>query len=605
MRKFQPRTGSRPLRAGVAVVATAAAVVAGTALPVLAAATGTLDIKTAPIGGGNTIKFTSAGALTGVTAAAARYVASTASCELTFGTTSTTKLAGTAALITSNVNDVNLVVPALAAGTYKTCLYTVTTGTSVGSNASLNANTTTDNLVVSAASTTPTATPSASAAGVATAVAATGIGPYASGAAATPGVTFRTTTCPAAYGTVASPVIAVTGSTKSTDGKTINFTTPVSAAANTYNVCFYAGVTNTSALLGSITYALLPSATLSPSSGNSGGTNTIIMSTKSAVVTSSPAAIFTKATSCPVNVAAATSTDYTSGTVQKISTTKAAILVPTDVKHDTADAETTTYNVCLYSDNTTGKLVAAPPAYTVAVALDLSTVAIDPASGPSQGSSTIEVTVVGGIPTATGATLSASLGGSALENITVLSDKSFTATTTSHGAGGTKLSVTTAAGTQTSGTTDFTFTYGITSSPTTVASGADNPTMDILGAGFSDLIWGDDATTATAPTAGAHVFLVDNSWFTATSGTGTALNSGLITECLAPNVISDNELICELDIANTIESTHSYIAQSSGSPVPVGDGSYQLVVTNSLTRSLSPQNYSQISSGSVFTVADY
>src|SRR5690242_21821632 len=92
MRMSQPRTGVRPLRAGIAVAATAAAVVAGTSIPAWAAVTGVLDTTTGPIGGGVSVKLTTTGDAMDpatLTAAKARFAAS---CDSTFGTTSTTKL---------------------------------------------------------------------------------------------------------------------------------------------------------------------------------------------------------------------------------------------------------------------------------------------------------------------------------------------------------------------------------------------------------------------------------------------------------------------------------------------------------------------------------
>jgi hypothetical protein len=603
MRKSQTRTGNRPLRAGIATAATAVLVVAGAASPAFAVAVdGTLDVTTAPIGGGIQTTLTATGAFTGVTTnIGGRFVASTANCTATYGTTSTSILAA-AATVGGN-NEATITVPALAAGIWKACVYGATSGTLGGTTPVIAQST--NYVTVNAANTTPTLSPSAGPAAGGTTVTATGLGPYLASGGASLGVTFRTTACTTPY-TAVSPIVATTA-TKTSANNVATFTVPATLpTAGNYNVCIYAGTAANSALLAATTYGALPTSSVSPSSGNSAGGNTIIVTTKTTTMASgtSPGALFTTAASCPTSVGAAGVNDVAATTVTRISTIKAAIEVPSGVVY-AGTGETTAYNVCLYANGTDGKLLAVPTSYSVATALDLSTVTIDPAGGPAQGGSTITVTVAGGLPVATGSTISASLGGSALENIVVNSSTEFTATTTAHAASATKLSVTTAAGTQVSTTDEFTYSYGITSSPNTAKAGSTAVTLDILGSGFDSLTFASsaEATGATAPGNGVGVFLVENGWYAAMDTANSVKALGLVSQCMDVIKISDNELICTLDL--TKSTTYSTGFYSAGAVAP---GVYNVAVVNDsdLTTTLTVDStVSRISSGSVFTIADY
>jgi hypothetical protein len=159
--------------------------------------------------------------------------------------------------------------------------------------------------------------------------------------------------------------------------------------------------------------------------------------------------------------------------------------------------------------------------------------------------------------------------------------------------------VTTAAGTAYSSGNPFTYSYGITVSPTTAAP-EETVTLDVQGAGFSSLDFGD--FTAGAPdNAKAHVLLVDNSWFAANTGNPDEAyaDGGVHGECAAVIKIGDNELICSLDLTVDIDATGATVAAT---PAPAG--AYQIVVVNAGT-GLSSTTHSNVSSGSTFTVATY
>ncbi|XVU23492.1 hypothetical protein ACQPZJ_40550 [Actinoplanes sp. CA-054009] len=599
MRKSHSQTGNRPLRAGIATAATAALVVAGTASPALAVAVdGTLSANVAPLGGGVSVTLTATGAFSGITAASGRFSATT--CPAQFGSTSTSNPAITTTIPANPANTVTLAVPALAANTYKACVYGVSSG-SVGSTTPLIAQST-DSLVVSALNTKPTFSPSAGTSAGGTSVTATGVGAYLAGAGSTLGVTFRTTACTTPY-TAASPIVATTG-TKNSANTVATFTVPTTLpAAGAYNVCIYAGTGSTSALLAANTYSALPTSTVSPSSGNSGGGNTIIATTKTATMSAgtTPGGLFTTAASCPVDVDSIGADDEVA-TVTRISTTKAAVAVPAGVEHS-GSGETTPWNLCLYANATDGALLAVPTAYSVAEELDVSTVDITPDGGPAQGGLPVTVEIVGGLPPA-GGTISASLGGSPLENIVILGDDSFTATTTAHAAGATRLSVTTAAGTQSSTTDDFTYSYGITSTPNTATFEDTSVTLDILGSGFDALNFAASAegAVATAPGDGVGIFLVANGWFAAMDTANSVIATGLVSQCMDVTKISDNELICTLDLTKKSSDSTGYYGAGS---VPRGAYNVALVEDSNAAAMVVDDNVSRISSGSIFTIADY
>jgi hypothetical protein len=592
MRKSASRTGSRPIRAGVAVMATAAAVVAGTAAPAYAVA-GTIDPDVGPIGGGSTTVMTSVGAFTSIVAASGRFVANSGTCPTTFGTTSTSNLAAT--VVVNDADTATMTVPALAAGTYRACIYGVTSG-SVSGTTALSVNSS-DTLVLNGLNTAPALSPTVGPVTAGATITATGLGPYlASGT--TPAATFKLASagaCATTYTTTSAT--AATTVTKNV-GNTVATITAPALTAGVYNLCIYAGSGSSSALLGTTTYTTMGAPTLSPRAGNSAGGNTITVTTPTAVITGgSPAVTFTKG-NCPATYAGVTGDHVPAVTVTKISTSKVAVLVPVGVVVDPG-ASTTAWNTCLFMSSA-GNLIAAPATYTVAPALGAANPAIAPSGGPAQGGTDIVITGLTGIPTADGATLSASLGGSALENVAVIDATSISGRTTAHAAGDVKLSVTTAAGTQTSTGNEFTYSYGITISPTAAVTNT-TATIDVMGAGFSTIAgWGIAATAGAAPATGAYVFLVNNAWFT-TANAGPGLNAGLVTQCTTPTVISDNELICTLDLANTLSATGLVLTTD------VPDGAYSLVVVNDISdATLDPATqYSRVSSGSTFTVSEY
>jgi hypothetical protein len=294
--------------------------------------------------------------------------------------------------------------------------------------------------------------------------------------------------------------------------------------------------------------------------------------------------------------------------VTKIANYKIAVTVPTAAVVFPGDV-TTPWNLCAYADNTTSSpLVVQPAVYNVAPVLGVNSASFSPAGGPAQGNSTVTITSLTGIPTADGALLTASLGGSPI-TITGKTSTSITGTTSAHAAGPVKLSVTTAAGTKTTTGTPFTYSYGISVAPNTAPTNT-TPVVDITGAGFGGLVFAN-VVHNTNLTDNAYVLLTDNAWNAQTF----TPNTGIDVFALAPvsycnNVlpISDSEIICTLNLAARIDSVAGTAgtqkATITNNQVP--DGTYTITVVNSRSGLASDlYNYSVPSSGSTFTVSPY
>ncbi|WP_433831634.1 IPT/TIG domain-containing protein [Actinoplanes sp. CA-015351] len=255
--------------------------------------------------------------------------------------------------------------------------------------------------------------------------------------------------------------------------------------------------------------------------------------------------------------------------------------------------------VCVYdTESTTTSTLLATSVYTITLRPTITS--ISPASSPAAGGQAITVNGTGFSPVTT--PITASIGGAALTNIRVASNgNSFTATTGVRAADtGLALSVVAPGGTVSSLDPDnnpltpttypFAYTNGITISPATGVTGA-LVTVSVTGAGFSGLIF-DPAAVATS--SDPHVFLVDGAYDPAT-------NRG-VAECTVGIVVSDTELICDLDLSAT-QLSPTTSAPTSG---VVPDGAYIMtVVANGDPGAAGLAEPSIISSGAAFVVAPY
>ncbi|WP_033342359.1 IPT/TIG domain-containing protein [Catenuloplanes japonicus] len=709
MRKSQPTTGRRLLRAGIATGAVAAVLLAA-APPALAASTAvTLSPPTGPTTGTNVITASGPGLLTGISTPAttteARFVAST-TCPATAGTVTATNIKATSvAAGTSPTDDLDITVPVLAAvpTTYKVCIYgsgsgaTTTSSPLIGSNASATVTYRTHYAPVLAPTTGP--------AGGGNTVTLTSTALIGTGT--TVGSVLNPTVCAGTYTTTGANIVATTVKT-SADVATI--TIPATAAApSTYKVCLYNGTTVGTSLLIGVGDALYtpkyPQITLSAMTGKNAGGNSIT-GTATGLFTGSPAIVFSAAPTCPstygtpdsdliatftktadvatitvptgvlvpnvYNVCAyvsnassssaiigasgdtytpsvptltlnpdsgstATATTITVNSTQnfllgvttpgatlskaacpskytttgsnfaatgpvRISNTKAAITVPTTVVHDTV-ASTTSYNVCVYNGSAGSSTLVGTSTYRVGAALAVST--ISPTGGPAQGGSEVTITGTGFTPG-----LTASIAGSPITNIVVASSTTFTGTTTPHASGiGLSLTVTTEAGTKTK-TSAFDYTFGITVTPNTAPSGTTSVTLDVLGAGFSSI--GFANPTVVGNNADAHVYLVRGGTGSATAynpletGAGNGIKTiPQIQECGSVLVISDLELLCTLNLNDSVTNATPPVAGQGAVP----EGTYTItVVASGISAASVPAaaiSRSLITSGSTFTVAPY
>ncbi|MBG0562549.1 IPT/TIG domain-containing protein [Actinoplanes aureus] len=263
--------------------------------------------------------------------------------------------------------------------------------------------------------------------------------------------------------------------------------------------------------------------------------------------------------------------------------------------------------VCAYdSDSTTTSTLLATALYTLTLKPTITS--ISPKSSPAAGGQLITVTGTGFAPVTT--PITATAGGIPLTNIKVAANgNSFTATTGARAADSSlPLIVTAPGGTVSSldpdnnglpqdgdpATADapiaFSYSNGITITPNTGAVGT-MVTIDVTGAGFSPL---DFEPTGGDPTSAlAHVFLVEGAYNSAT-------NRG-VAECVVGMVVSDTQLVCDLDLA----ASKLNPTTSGSQGVPIAEDAYILTVVQDGSLGAVGANPSIISSGAAFVVGPY
>jgi hypothetical protein len=302
-----------------------------------------------------------------------------------------------------------------------------------------------------------------------------------------------------------------------------------------------------------------------------------------------------------VTTPTATTGNITGATINKVSNYKALITVPVGVVL-VSGAVSTKWNVCAYNGSGLTSALIGTSAFTVATAIGLTSVT--PSSGPSLGGNTIIVAGTA-LPTTAAGYTSVTLGGVPVTNLVATSAIAFSATVPPHAPGTATLSVTTAAGTRTNLT--YTYANGITISPNTAPAAtatAVNPVyIDVLGAGFLGYTFGTAATNA-------RVWLVNRTaagaYDPGVTGATVYVN-GPVAECASPVVISDNELICTMNLATGLLDPTVGTAAAGTPAVP--NGPYTMVVTSNGDMGASDlvpaPSVSDVSSGSTFTVANY
>ena len=509
------------------------------------------------------VTVTSTGAFTGVTAPSA--VFSTAVCPATYTTSSviTTTVART------NDDQVSVAVPAGltlntgAARAYYVCVYNgITAGTSP---LNLSSSYT---LAPGATTVTPAAGVSGAGTGAVTITMPTASAIFAN---STYYVGFASNGCPSAYNLIPAARQSGTFTKVSTTSATATIPAGVGGVNNqTFNVCIYSAATGdtlvgTSALN---TYTVSNAGSSLSSTVGAGSAITVTLtSTNVNAFTSAttPAAVFFPQTGttqyCPGSYTA------TGGTAaqdtRKISATKASIQFPVSALASGA------YTVCVYLNNSTGKLLAYST-YTVAPVPSLSSVS--PGSGPALGGNTITVTGAN-LPSAANS-IQITIGNIPVEpaKVTPIDDKTFTLVAPPHSMGSASIVVKTDIGTATlSGA--YKYVNSLSVSPNSASNLSNAVSLDIFGTNFLDY----DFSTAAAA-AGPHVYLVHGT-YDGTGSAGIRANVNVLADCAGVLVVNDNELVCSLDLTAAVLNDGTKASQNGSRTVALTGGAGSNTVT--------------------------
>jgi hypothetical protein len=385
-------------------------------------------------------------------------------------------------------------------------------------------------------------------------------------------------------GVISVPTANVTLATGTTNK--LNIVVPSSLALGTnqqtgrYNVCVYSAGTATGTVVAQTTtpytVAGAPLA-LNVNQGPSGGGNGL---------TATSTATFAAGTTVEFQYAGTGSAGYCSPTyvapasiavsgtppvqtagvllaaTRVIAPTKLAITVPTALLL-TGGQTAASYHVCAYSGSTAGTsaLLAATAGTTpYAIAAVSMITSVSPTAGSAQGGTT--VTVSGSnFPS----DLTATVGGAAMRVTSVAADgNSFTAVAPAHAPGGPlAISVVTSAGTATKQNA-FTYTNGITILSDKFAPNNKLTTtdLDVTGTGFTALDF-SHTDGSTPRSADSHVYLVHGTYDPTVNTTNKTV--GPDAECLNVLVISDTELVCQLDLPVGLTAAEALDAAASRS----------------------------------------
>ncbi|MEU4163758.1 IPT/TIG domain-containing protein [Actinoplanes sp. NPDC026670] len=350
-----------------------------------------------------------------------------------------------------------------------------------------------------------------------------------------------TTGCPATYGTPGNLASALTRPTTTTASANVPAGVVGTGPSTTYVACFYSHTGGTSATLvgaGAATYGVtLPQVTLSSTVGPWGGGNGISMdsNTNFLLGVGTPSVTFNSSERCPRTLTA--SNNYTinhplAGKTRKAADNRLAVTVPALASG--APAVPTPFQMCVYNGTTAGQsLMIASAPYTSSVVHTLTSVA--PSAGSALGGSMITVSGTG-FPTSPGS-LTATLGGLPLTDITPVNDTTFTARTPMHGVErNVSLVVAGPAGVK-SLSNAYSFLNSIAVAPNMASTDMKSVTVAVKGIGFL-------STTFNATTGDAHIYLVKGTYNPNSDGVNKI--NGPVSECTDVLPLSDNELICTL-----------------------------------------------------------
>ncbi|MEV0900310.1 IPT/TIG domain-containing protein [Actinoplanes sp. NPDC049802] len=306
-----------------------------------------------------------------------------------------------------------------------------------------------------------------------------------------------------------------------------------------YNLCLYAGTTSNDALLTAATYGVaLPSVMLSATSGPYDSPNGITINSGTYNMlggVSAPGVLFVTGPQCPINYGTGTGIIGVNPTsIRRLAQNRMAVTVPGLPLAPQRQPQQ--YQLCVYNGTSPESTVLAQAGYTSTILPTLG--GVTPEAGPTTGG--VTVTVTGSdFPTAPGS-ITASLGGTELTNVTPINSTSFTATLPPHGADdNATLMVTTPSGTKALPGA-FAFRDAIKVSPNTAPNTMPAIDVSITGNGFFGYPFGTSGTDA-------RIFLTRGEYNGAQIAPDVRSNSP-VAECGNVLVIGDNELICTLKL---------------------------------------------------------
>ena len=354
--------------------------------------------------------------------------------------------------------------------------------------------------------------------------------------------------CPGTYTASGTINAAVTRVSATQARMTIPITVlGTGTTATPYTLCLYNGSGGALVAASSTAYSVtLPTVTLSSAIGSSdGGQGITFTSTANFLLNvPSPGVVFVTTERCPTTYKAtgAVTVEGESGqavaagvgAVRRLANNRLAVTVP---PLPLTNSEPTDYMACVYNGttaNTSAILTAARYTSTTVPA----PTGVSPNAGPALGGNTITVSGTD-FPTTAGS-ITATLGGIALTNVTPVNATTFTATVPAHSPeANVALTVTTGAGSETLQSA-YSFQNTLDVDPNTAPNTTRLIDVTVDGTGFLTPTFGTSA-------GNARVYLIDGEYNGLNNGTGARTN-GPVAECTAVLVISDTQLVCSLQL---------------------------------------------------------
>ncbi|GAA1597018.1 IPT/TIG domain-containing protein [Actinoplanes couchii] len=363
----------------------------------------------------------------------------------------------------------------------------------------------------------------------------------------TPAALFTQNPCPAGYGVSAGNIPApVIKAGLANSAATVAVPSAV-IGSGSFNTCVYQGSTTNDPLLGASTYQVtLPQLSLSANSGPYDAVNNITANSGATSLFSgiaAPGVLFTPNAGCPANydTTVAGSVAVPASGIRKLANNRLGITVP---KLAITDKQPKVYQLCTYTGSSGESTVLGSAPYTSTVLPNPTS--ITPNAGPTTGGITITVNGTD-FPTTPGS-ISATLGGVDLLNVTPVNPTSFTATLPLRTAGdNAALVVNTLAGSRTlPGAFSFRNALKILGTNTAPATSAATDVL-VQGTDFLSQVFGTSAD-------GAKIYLVRGEYDPTVDENNNKAN-GPLAECTNPFVLSDTELVCTLKLNRRLDKT--------------------------------------------------